>query len=110
MDSMSSELKLATEPGTLKITPDSDGSGTSIEMMPGKPSSDGSIIFYLHNQEVLRFSPDGPIYIYGERVDDNAAVYRVFLDWLRETALLDHIGHPQDVEKLKAKPNGGDES
>ena len=92
----------------LKFTPDSDGSGTSIEQMPGKPQSDGSIIFFLHKQEVLRFSPDGPVYIYGERVDDNRAVYRVFLDRLRETALIDGIGSEVDVEKLKSKPNGGD--
>jgi hypothetical protein len=92
----------------LKFTPDRDGSGTSIEQMPGKPVSDGSIIFFLHKQEVLRFSPDGPVFIYGERVDDNSAVYRVFLDWLRESALIDGIGRAQDVEKLKSKPNGGD--
>jgi hypothetical protein len=74
--------------------------------MPGKPQSDGSIIFFLHNQEVLRFSPDGPIYIYGEQVDDNAAVYRVFLDWLRESALIDGTGHRADIEKLKPKSKG----
>jgi hypothetical protein len=92
----------------LKFTPDSDGSGTCIEQMPGKPQSDGSIIFFLHKQEVLRFSPDGPVFIYGERVGDNSAVYRVFVDWLREAALIDGIGRPADIEKLRPKPRGAD--
>ena len=49
---------------------------------------DGSIRFELADRtEVMRFKPDGRVYVRGELVDDNMTIYKVFKTWL-ETAMI----------------------
>jgi len=45
-------------------------------------SHEGCITLLTESEEVMRFDPGGRITIRGEVVDDNAAVYRAFREWL----------------------------
>ena len=52
-------------------------------MSAGQDSKEGSIIFHLANgAECLRFEPDGKVFVRGEQVDDNMAIYKQFKLWL----------------------------
>ena len=55
---------------------------------PGEsPSIDekGKICFLCGGDEVMRFEPEGKVFVRGEEVDDNQEVYLAFRRWL-ETA------------------------
>jgi hypothetical protein len=55
---------------------------------PDLVGPNGSIRFHLADEtEFLALSDDGA-FVRGDRVDDNAAVYRAFLRWLRDAGLL----------------------
>lgn len=44
-----------------------------------------SISFTIGTDEVIRFDPDGKVYVRGELVDDNHKVYEAMIDFLRES-------------------------
>ena len=53
----------------------------------GQPS--GSVKFFTgkdgESTEVLRFDPDGKVFIRGEQVDSNHIVYEIFREWLTKS-------------------------
>jgi hypothetical protein len=60
------------------------GAGGNITLTPGDGQPQGSIILFLADgREMMRFDPDGKIYVRGEQVDDNLAVYLHFGRWLQ---------------------------
>lgn len=55
-------------------------------LSPGKGfnAPDGDIFFYRADGSIaMHFRADGKVFIRGEEVDDNKAIYQEFLTWLR---------------------------
>lgn len=42
-----------------------------------------NLSLWVGDKEMMRFEPDGRIFVRGEQVDDNKAVYEEFLRWLQ---------------------------
>lgn len=50
------------------------------------PNREGGIVFRLADgAEALRFNPDGSVFVRGEQVDDNRAIYEEFEAWLSKS-------------------------
>jgi hypothetical protein len=47
--------------------------------------TEGSIMFLIGDVEVLKFCPNGKIYVRGELMEKNWTVYQQFKDWLAAT-------------------------
>jgi len=47
-----------------------------------------SISFTIDTDEVIRFDPNGKVYVRGELVDDNHKIYSAMIDFLQETGHL----------------------
>jgi len=63
--------------------------GGDVIIVPGKASpsvpiaQDGSIVFRMADGvEVLRFDPDGKVFVRGHHVDSNELIYAEFRHWL----------------------------
>jgi hypothetical protein len=48
------------------------------------PPEDGSLSFQVSSMEILRFAPNGDIYVKGKLVDNDKAVVNGFREWLDE--------------------------
>ena len=62
------------------------GKGGNVNICSGEGTPFGSIIFKIGHKpgkEVLRFDPDGKVFVRGAFVDDNRLVYLAFMCWLR---------------------------
>jgi hypothetical protein len=46
------------------------------EMQPG------CLMFYVGTQTVIKFQPDGKVFVRGEQVDDNKVIYAQLCEWL----------------------------
>ena len=69
--------------------------GGDITFLPGRGKPSGSIIFALADgREMMRFDPDGDVYVRGNWVDDNVDIYLHFKRWLG----LAHITPAEDCE------------
>jgi hypothetical protein len=44
---------------------------------------EGDIRFDSKGIEMMKFCPDGKVYVRGEQVDDNQEIYKTFLTWMR---------------------------
>lgn len=42
----------------------------------------GSLMFNVGGESVLKFQPDGKVFVRGEEVDDNKVIYAQLCEWL----------------------------
>ncbi len=69
--------------------PETTGVGGNVTISPGEGQPAGSIIFKLADEsEMMRFDPDGKIYVRGEQVDDNQGIYMHFRRWLQLASII----------------------
>ena len=77
---MEKAMEKAGDGGDISFRAGAGGAGGN-DRFPGAP---GNIIFELADgSEVMRISGTGVVTVRGEVVENNTAVYRAFLSWLR---------------------------
>lgn len=47
-----------------------------------------NITFTVDGEEVMRFEPNGIVYVYGAQVDDNQRVYQALVGFLKDSGFL----------------------
>lgn len=69
---------------TVSINTPKKGGDITFQPGPGFNADDGSIILKLNSgQEMIRFDPDGKVYVRGNEVDDDPLIYLAFREWVK---------------------------
>jgi len=50
--------------------------------------SSENIVFHIDDEEILRFEPQGRVFVRGQQVDDNREIYAAFLHWGVKSGLM----------------------